>query len=68
MNYQQYEECLKKTIENTITSLDMRELVERELQETISEPTELTGKFREESNYENIIKQIKKENTNDIRT
>ncbi len=56
MNYQQYEDHLKKTIENTITSLDMRELAERELQEIISEPTELTGEFREESDYENVIK------------
>jgi hypothetical protein len=46
----------------------VRELVERELQDTISEPTELTGEFREESDYENVIRQIKKENANDTRT
>jgi hypothetical protein len=68
MNYQKYEERLKKTTENTIANLDMRELAERELQETISEPTELTGEFREESDYENVIKQIEKENANDTRT
>jgi hypothetical protein len=56
MNYQKYKECLKKTIENTIANLDMRELIERELQETISKPTELIGEFREESDYESVIK------------
>jgi hypothetical protein len=57
MNYQKYEERLKEITENTIANLDMRELAERELQETISEPTELTGEFREESNYENVSNQ-----------
>jgi hypothetical protein len=68
MNYQQYEERLRKTTENAIARLDVRELAERELQDTISEPTELTGEFREESDYENVIKQIEKENANDTRT
>jgi hypothetical protein len=43
----------------------MRELAERELQETISEPTELIGEFREESDYEKVIE---KENANDTAT
>jgi hypothetical protein len=46
----------------------VRELAEKELQDTISEPTELTSEFREESDYENVIKLIKKENVNDTRT
>jgi hypothetical protein len=46
----------------------VRELAEKELQDTISELIELTGEFREESDYENVIKQIKKENANDMRT
>lgn len=68
MNYQKYEERLRKTTENVIARLDVRELAERELQGTISEPTELTGEFREESNHENVIKHIKKEYVNNIRT
>jgi hypothetical protein len=68
MNYQQYEERLRKITENTIASLDVRELAERELQDIISEPTELTGEFREKSDYENAIKQIEKEKANDTRT
>jgi hypothetical protein len=68
MNYQKYEERLKKTTENTIVNLDIRELAERELQETISEPTKLTSKFREESDCKNVIKQIKKVNANNTRT
>jgi hypothetical protein len=34
-------------------------------QDTISELTDLTGEFREESDYENVIKQIEKEKAND---
>lgn len=49
INYQQYEGRLRKTTENAIACLDVRELAERELQDIISEPTELTGEFREES-------------------
>ena len=68
MNYQQYKERLRKSTENAIAHLDLRELADRELQDTISEPTELTGEFREESDYENVIKQIEKEYANNIRT
>jgi hypothetical protein len=46
----------------------VRELAKKELQDTISEPTELTSEFREKSDYKNIIKLIKKENVNDTRT
>jgi hypothetical protein len=47
-NYQQVEERLRKTTQDAIARLDVRELAERELQDTISEPTELTGDFRGE--------------------
>jgi hypothetical protein len=56
MNYQQYKEHLRKTMENAIAHLDVRELVEMELQNDISKPTKLIGEFKEESDYENIIK------------
>lgn len=68
INYQREEECLRKSIENAIACLDLRELVVRELQNILSEPTELMGEFGEESDYENAIKQVEKENANDIRT
>jgi len=67
MNYQQYKEHLRKTTENAIARLDMRELAKRELQDAMSKPTKLTSKFREESDYKNVIKQIKKEYANDTR-
>jgi hypothetical protein len=66
--YQKEEERVRKSTEHAIASLDLRELVERELQDTLSEPTELTGEFREENDYENAIRQIEKEGANDIRT
>jgi hypothetical protein len=67
-DYQQVKERLRKTIEDAIARLDVKELVERELQDTISKPTKLIGDFKEESDYENVIKQIEKENANDTRT
>jgi hypothetical protein len=54
--------------EEEIARLDMRELAERELQKLLSEPTELIGEFREESDYENAIKHVEKENADDTRT
>jgi hypothetical protein len=47
INYQQYSERLKRTTENTIARLNIRDLAETQLQDTISEPIELTGEFRE---------------------
>lgn len=67
-NYQLVEERLRKTTQDAIARLDVRELAEREFQDTISKPTKLTGDFKEESDYENVIKQIEKENANDTRT
>lgn len=68
IHYQQYAERLKKSTQNAIARLDVRELAERELQDTISEPTELMAEFRDESDYENVIKQIEKETANDTKT
>jgi hypothetical protein len=68
LNNQKFKERLRKSTENAIAHLDVKELAEREFQETISEPTELTGEFREEGNYENVIKQIKIEKAKDTRT
>ncbi|TGO21811.1 hypothetical protein BPAE_0199g00050 [Botrytis paeoniae] len=64
---QQYAERLKKTIESKIAHLNIRDLAEKELLETISEPTELTGEFREESDYTSVINHIEKGIANDTR-
>ena len=39
-----------------ITHLNIRELVEMEMQRLLSDPEELTGKFREESDHDTAIK------------
>ncbi|PQE05176.1 hypothetical protein CJF31_00011326 [Rutstroemia sp. NJR-2017a BVV2] len=67
-NLQQYTERLKKATENTIAHLDIRDLAEKELLDMISEPTELTGEFREESDYTSVINHIEKGIANDART
>jgi hypothetical protein len=68
INLQQYAERLKKTTKYTIARLDIKDLAEKELLGTISEPTELTGEFREESDYTSAIKHIEKGIANDTRT
>jgi hypothetical protein len=68
MSNQKFEERLRRSTENAIARLDIKELAEREFQETISEPTELTGEFREEGDYENVVKQIEIKRAEDIRT
>ncbi|KAG9242209.1 hypothetical protein BJ878DRAFT_184464 [Calycina marina] len=64
----QYANRLKKTTEITIARLDIRNLAEKELLDAISEPTELTGEFREESDYTSVISHIEKGIANDTRT
>ncbi|KAF8860894.1 hypothetical protein BDZ45DRAFT_777268 [Acephala macrosclerotiorum] len=61
-------ERLKKRTENAIACLDWRGLSRMELQDLFSEPAELMGEFSEESDYENAMKQIEKENADDTRT
>jgi hypothetical protein len=43
-------------------------VVEAEIQQVLSEPEDLTGEFTEESDYETVIKYIKKETANDTKT
>jgi hypothetical protein len=45
----------------------MRELAEMEMQKLLSKPKELTSEFKEENDYETIIKYIEKKNTDDTR-
>jgi hypothetical protein len=47
-------------LRHTISCRDRRELSEIELQDILSEPLELMGKFNDKSDYEDIIKCIEK--------
>lgn len=57
----------QKGSQEEIARLDMRELAEMEMQKLLSEPKELTGEFKEESDYETVIKHIEKGNADDTR-
>ena len=59
---------MKKTTENTIACLDIKDLAEKELLDIISEPTKLINEFKEESDYTSVIKHIKKGIANNTRT
>jgi hypothetical protein len=57
-----------KDFVNDVPCLNPRDLVEMEMQRLLSEPKELTGDFREESDYETAVKHIKKEHADHART
>ena len=45
--------------------MSKREIADRDLKELLSEPTELLGEFKEEGEFENLIKEIDKGNAFD---
>ena len=65
---EQYQMNLRKSIKGTTAYLNLRELVEREFQNIFSEPKELVGEFREETDFENAIKQVEKEYADNIKS
>jgi glutamine synthetase len=52
------EEQLPKETEMAIARLSTREIADRDLKDILSEPVELTGEFKEEDEFENLIKEI----------
>ena len=60
--YQEEEERLPKDTEKAIACLNMRVLADRDLKDILSEPTELIGEFKEEDEFENLIRAVDKEN------
>jgi hypothetical protein len=65
MNMTREDRIESERLKHAIACLDVRELLRIELRDLLSEPAELMG---EESDYENAMKQIEKENADDIRT
>ncbi|KAM3064611.1 hypothetical protein ACMFMF_011901, partial [Clarireedia jacksonii] len=57
----------QKDYADSIVCLGIRDLAEKEMQKLLSEPEELTSEFREESDYEMVIKHIEKEKADDAR-
>jgi hypothetical protein len=42
--------------------LSIREFADQDLKDTLSEPTELMGEFKEEDEFENLIREVNREN------
>ncbi|KAH6668261.1 hypothetical protein B0J14DRAFT_158199 [Halenospora varia] len=55
-------------LKHALACHDIRELSRIALQDLLSKPAELMGEFSEESDYENAMKHIEKENADDTRT
>jgi hypothetical protein len=56
------EERLPENTEKAIAWLNMRDLADRDLRDTQSEPTELIGEFTKEDEFENLIRASNNEN------
>jgi hypothetical protein len=61
ISYQQEEKRLKRDTQNAIASLNLRKEADKILLGIISEPVELTGEFKDESDLDNMIKEIEKD-------
>jgi hypothetical protein len=68
MNITHEDRVKSQRLKHAIVCLDVRELLGIELQDLLSEPAELIGEFSEESDYENTIKHIEKDNANNAKT
>ncbi|KAN0117099.1 hypothetical protein V8E51_003076 [Hyaloscypha variabilis] len=68
MNVTHEDRVKSQRLKHTVACLDVRELLGIELQDLLSEPAELIGEFSEESDYENAIKHIEKDNADDAKT
>ena len=68
LNHQQYAVRLRKETQQAIVRLDLKKVAEKKLQDTLSEPSEQTGEFRDESDFEKVIKQLEKDSANSTKT
>ena len=62
------ERAKSERLKHAVACCDVRELSKIAMQDLLSEPAELMGEFSKESDYENAMKHIEKENANDTRT
>lgn len=53
---------MPKDTEKAIVCLNIRVLADRDLKDILSKPTELIGEFKEEDEFENLIRAVDKEN------
>jgi hypothetical protein len=60
--YREEEERLAKETEKAIACLSMRDFANRNLKDVLSEPIELMGDFKEEDEFEKLIKEVDREN------
>ena len=54
-------------METTIVSLSMREITDRELRDVLSEPIELIREFKEDDEFEKLIRDVDRNNTYNIK-
>jgi tRNA U34 5-carboxymethylaminomethyl modifying GTPase MnmE/TrmE len=59
--YWEEEERLTKETEKAIACLSMRELADHNLKDVLSKLTELIGEFKEEDEFEELIRQVDRE-------
>jgi hypothetical protein len=65
--YWEEEERLTKEIEKAIAYLSIRDFTDRNLKDVLSKLIELMGDFKEEDEFEKLIREVDRENTYDIK-
>jgi len=65
--YKEEEERLPEGTEKDIACLNIRDLVDRDLRDTLSKPLEIIGEFKKEDEFKNLIREIDKENAGTAR-
>jgi hypothetical protein len=64
--YQEEEERLPSETEIAIARLTIREIADRDLNQVLSVPTELIGEFKEEGEFDELIREINEENASKV--
>ncbi|PVH67948.1 hypothetical protein DL98DRAFT_599954 [Cadophora sp. DSE1049] len=65
--YREEQERLVKETEKAIACLSMRDFADRDLKDVLSEPAELMGDFKEEDEFEKLIREVDRENAYDAK-
>jgi hypothetical protein len=64
--YQREEEQLPKETEAAIARLSVREIADRNLKDVLSKPTELIGEFRDQNEFEHLIREVDRQNACEV--
>jgi hypothetical protein len=65
--YLEEEALLLKEMEHAIVCLSIRGIADRDLKDVLYEPIELMRDFKEEDEFEKLIREVDRENAHDVK-